>query len=268
MGSASYSKATAKNLSTHVSTHAQADVNQAANMSASANLARIDRKFNLVVFGIEECPQRTAKHDRLTHDLSKVVDILSSIDDSINSSSIKDQLRLGKYSGQSERPRAVLVRMVRAADVTCILSRKGSLHSSHSIKPDLSWEDRQKQRTLLSERWKLIDSGVLRKNIKVRSNSLLVNNALYGKLDPDSGYSFKLCDDSLEPSSPESQVANPTMHMSQDSSAATNPVHVGAGSNEDVTDNTELNGPNVQPTMPPQPSTSSSIIATVPISTS
>ena len=70
---------------------------------------------------------------------------------------------------------------------------------THSYKPDMSPEERQRESSLLRERWRLIQSGVLRNVIKIRGSHLYVNNKVYGE------YNSATC--SFEPSS--SIVLNP-----------------------------------------------------------
>ena len=52
--------------------------------------------------------------------------------------------------------------------------------SGISIKPDLTLEERKIENALLKERRKLIDSGTERKFIRIRGNSLYLNNKLHG----------------------------------------------------------------------------------------
>ena len=50
------------------------------------------------------------------------------------------------------------------------------------VKPDLSPEERLRDSILLKERWKLIEAGTMRNEIKIRKNCLYVKGTLYGKL--------------------------------------------------------------------------------------
>lgn len=56
----------------------------------------VDRKFNIVMFGIEECQVGTARYTRQSEDLEKVTAVISSVDASLSSTSVKDHFRLGK----------------------------------------------------------------------------------------------------------------------------------------------------------------------------
>ena len=99
----------------------------------------IDRKYNVVFYGIKESPVDTSKSDRLKHDLDGILTILSDINTTLTSASIKDYYRLGKYKQTSTHPRPILVKFLRAFEASLVLSNKGSLTSSAiSIKPDMT----------------------------------------------------------------------------------------------------------------------------------
>ena len=72
-----------------------------------------DRKFNLVIYG--------------KHDMDSSVTILTKINDSINSTSIRDCFRLGKYKQNQSRPRPILLKLNCAMDVATILSNRSSI---------------------------------------------------------------------------------------------------------------------------------------------
>ena len=71
-----------------------------------------DRKFNVVIYGIEECPKGTPKHERFNRDLENIT-VISSVDTdgSIQPQSIRDHFRLGKFKNSSQmqqcRPRPI-----------------------------------------------------------------------------------------------------------------------------------------------------------------
>ena len=101
-----------------------------------------DRKYNVVLYGIEECPQGASKHARLQSNLKHVVSVMSKVDNTISSESIKDCYHLGKFNPTQSLPRPVLVKFVRVSDVSSILSKKGDFGHLFSIKPDLTPEKR------------------------------------------------------------------------------------------------------------------------------
>lgn len=55
-----------------------------------------DRKFNVVVFGVDECVQGTARYACLNEDLGKVVSVLQKVHGDVKQDYIKDLIRLGK----------------------------------------------------------------------------------------------------------------------------------------------------------------------------
>ena len=141
-----------------------------------------DRKYNIVVYGIDECPKGLSKSDRFNYELTNVISTMSKIDSSINSQSIKDCFRLGKFIVQQKQPRPILVKFIRVTDVSSILSKcRNAFGSPIRIKPDMSPDERQRESSLLRERWRLIQSGVLRSVIKIRGSHLYVHNKLYGE---------------------------------------------------------------------------------------
>ena len=142
-----------------------------------------ERKYNLVISGVAEYEKGSRKLERQTKDLEKVSSILSSLFDSISSDSIKDVYRLGKYNTDDNRPRQLLVKMIRASDVTAVLTRTSSLDRSIYIRRDLPREVRVGQAVLRKERRRLIDSGVHYSDISVRGDRILVKTILYGSLD-------------------------------------------------------------------------------------
>ena len=138
-----------------------------------------DCRFNVVIYGIEECPKGTARHKCSGLDLSNVVKL---VDENINPLSIRDLHRLGKYQDNSTRPRPILTKFNRAIDVSLLLSKTGSLPNGIRIKPDMTPEERHNESVLLKERWALIQKNIDRKVIKIRGRRLFVNNKLHGEV--------------------------------------------------------------------------------------
>ena len=60
---------------------------------------------------------------RFKGDMEKVVSSLSDLDSSIGYQSIKDVYRLGRFSSDKKKPRLLLVKFIRAADVSTVLSK-------------------------------------------------------------------------------------------------------------------------------------------------
>lgn len=106
---------------------------------------------------------------------------------SIQTTSIKDLHRL---EGNEERPRALLVKMIRAADVSKILSKRQLFQSKISIRPNLPF-DRVKYETLTE--WEIVSTPrrcamQVNQDMKVEH---FINKVLHGKLDLAW---FKICE--------------------------------------------------------------------------
>ena len=168
-----------------------------------------DSKFN----GVQECPSDMSKSARFESDLSASVNVLSPLNSSIQSQSIKDCFRLGKFSSDAPRPRPILIKFVRVADVTSILSKRKNLSHPYSIKPDLSPDQRLQESILMKERWSLIQSGVSRSHIRIRGNSIYIHTKLHGKV-----LNHKFERDTQEPNSPSSRTNSPIVQQGQLSS--------------------------------------------------
>ena len=141
-----------------------------------------DSKYNVVLYGVEECRSGMYRSARLESDLTSVISVFSALESSIQSQSVKDCFRLGKFSPNASRPRPILVKFVRVADVSKIFSKRRNLSTPYFIRPDLSRSERFQQSLLMQERWNLIQSGVSRKSIRIKGNSLYVSNKLHGRV--------------------------------------------------------------------------------------
>ena len=175
----SYASATASGESTSATTA----VYQKPEVVTTKERYHLDKKFNVVIYGIKECQKGTSKHERFQSDLISVVSVLTGLDNSIQSHSVKDIYRLGKFSQHLRCPRPLLVKLIRVADVSSVLSKRGLLSHPVFIKPDLTPEEGERDSVLLKERWSLIQSGVDRRDIRIRDSRLYVKNKLYGHVN-------------------------------------------------------------------------------------
>ena len=78
--------------------------------------------------------------------------LIAALDWSAISQSIRDCYRLGKYRPLHERPHPILVQLKKTSDVSEILIKRGSVHKTTVVKPDLSPEQRKCKSTLMCER--------------------------------------------------------------------------------------------------------------------
>ena len=134
---------------------ASASVNAHTATSSSSERLAFDpeKKFNVVIYGISECPKGTSRSERLNQNLSDVVSVFSKVSSSIQPQAIKDCFRVGIFNPQSSKPRPILVKFIRIADVHCILSNRRLLSSPNFIKLDMTAEERHRESVLLKERW-------------------------------------------------------------------------------------------------------------------
>ena len=141
-----------------------------------------ERKYNIILYGLDECLKGSSRSTRLEGDLNKALTVLCKFDQSIGSHAIKDIYRLGRFSPTIRKPRPLLVKFIRVADAIRILSMRGSVNVTPIIvKPDMSPHERKNEYILLKERWSLIQSDVPRRDIKIRGHRLLVRNKLHGQ---------------------------------------------------------------------------------------
>lgn len=161
----------------------------------SAASERANRKFNIILLGIEEDPPGTSRIQRQENDAERIVSVCSQLVERISEEAIKDHFRLGKFRPGMARPRPLMVKFIRSGDANAVLSRRGSLTQSISVRPDLSPEARKSESVLMKERWSLIEKGVERSRIKIRNSTLMLDRAVYGKLD--SSQTFHLVGDAF-----------------------------------------------------------------------
>ena len=81
-----------------------------------------ERRYNLVIHGIAECPKATPRSERQKSDLASCLTVVSKLNADINTHSVRDCLRLGNYKKESSRPRPVLLKLNRSFDVSSVLA--------------------------------------------------------------------------------------------------------------------------------------------------
>ena len=164
-----------------------------------------DRRCNLVISGIPECPQGTRQTSRALLDQDSIMSILSPLCPSLAIPSIKHFLRLGKY--QPIRSRPILLKLHRPLDASVILSNVRRLSSSPgiSIRHDLSSSDREVRSILLKERRSLLSSGVKPQDVRISASRLFLRRSLHGEVV---NKSFVRVTSSTVPSSTSSSTTN------------------------------------------------------------
>ena len=160
-------------------------------LSQNAKTPDIDRKFNIILFGVSESPQGTPRYKRSESDFKEVYSLLTNLENnSVCKSLVRDCHRIGRYNSSNHRP--IHVTLGSTADVSRILSLRSSLSSHLVIKPDISPFERKVEKVLLFERWKLIQSEMECRHIKLRNSCSYANGRLYGKVI-DGSFSRSSC---------------------------------------------------------------------------
>lgn len=176
-----------------------------------------DRKFSLVLYNINESPTGTPWNTRAKNDFQSALSTLSTLLPSLSDQSICDCIRLGRYNPVKHRP--LLVKLTRSCDVNIILSSRSSLgESTISIKPVMSKHEKFTESLLLKERKSLIESGVSRKDIKIRKNQLFLRSELHGEV---SGSSLKIHNDVREVNSSASSISDTSPSLTNTSNDLT-----------------------------------------------
>ncbi len=94
-------------------------ISYAAALKSSSSVERTqpsfvnsDRKFNVVMYGTNECPEGMYKPQRVPQDHESVTDVIKTLDDTLDKQSVRDCFRLGRYSKDKQRP--ILVKLTCA----------------------------------------------------------------------------------------------------------------------------------------------------------
>ena len=149
---------------------------KAATASKNPNVA--DRRYNIVIYGIEESSSNISRINRSQSKLEKIVSVLPSV----NPTSIKDFHRLGKFKKNQDRPRPIIVKFLRILDAAAVLSNLDKISPPFSVKPDMTPEQRSIESKLLKERFNLIQQSFSRRNIKICNSRLYVSDRLYSEV--------------------------------------------------------------------------------------
>jgi len=140
-----------------------------------------NRKYNILLFGLKECAKGTNRFDHMKES-GQIVEIFCTIEKNIGPQNIWDNFRLGKYNESSSRPHPTLVKLNRSYDVSTLLAARNKLRKGLTLKPDLSPRERAIDKILMEERWKLIQAGQNRKDIKILGSKLLLKGRVHGSV--------------------------------------------------------------------------------------
>lgn len=124
----------------------------AAPPAQAMNFTKEDCKFNIIIYGIDECPEGSSRSSRQSQDLDNAISVINTLDNSIDAQSVKDFFRLGRFKVDCSRLRPITVKFIRSVDATSVISKAGSLKRPYFIKPDMSLAQRSRDASLLKVR--------------------------------------------------------------------------------------------------------------------
>ena len=108
---------------------------QASHLQASGNTKRsnsshVDKRFNIVIYGLNKCPKGSPRHIRITKDTEPACRAIKSICPDMSDFAVCDCLRIGRYSGESTRP--LVVKFTRSCDVATVCAYRHKILKSES----------------------------------------------------------------------------------------------------------------------------------------
>ena len=89
---------------------------------------RSERKINVVMYGIDECLEGMKKPQCVCQDHESVVDVIKTLDSTLDKQSVRDSFRLGRYVKEKRRP--ILVKLACASNASSVLSNHKKLFES------------------------------------------------------------------------------------------------------------------------------------------
>lgn len=111
-------------------------------------------------------------------------------DGTIQPQTIRDYFHLGKFKNSNQkqqcRPKPLIVKFIRSANVSSILSKRWSLQQPFSINLTSAIECSHDS-NLMKERWSLIQSGTDCKYIKIQNSRIYIHNELHGQINGTTG---------------------------------------------------------------------------------
>ena len=134
-------------------------------------VATHEKKLNVVLYGVQECPSGMSRSARQDSDLTNVLSVLSSIDPTIKSLLIIDCFKLGKFT-QSTHLKPNLSGLLMHPD-----SPPNDLTfplAPFLLKPHFPFQQCAQNFLLLKQGWQLIQKGIDHKFITIRGDCLYV----------------------------------------------------------------------------------------------
>ena len=118
-----------------------------------------ERKFNVVIYGVAECPNATPRPERQKSDLANCLNIVSKLNTEVPiliPSETAYALEITRDCHKLLIPIFWLLHKLNCSvDVTAILANRAGTPQGITIRPDQTKEERQQESLLLGECWKL-----------------------------------------------------------------------------------------------------------------
>jgi len=133
-------------------------------------------KYQLRLSGVPEMSSELSYVERQTSEHKYVMKVLDYLEK--KNCKITDCYRLGKFNKDRKSPRSLLLTFSSVWDRNMVLQSAKSLSSFQDkifLSPALSPADLEVEKKILRKRWQLLNDGVDKKNIKIRSLKLLVD---------------------------------------------------------------------------------------------
>jgi len=133
-------------------------------------------KYQLRLSGVPEMSSDLSYVERQTSEHNYVLKVLDYLEK--RNCKITDCYRLGKFNKDRKRPRSLLLTFSSVWDRNMVLQSAKSLSSFKDkifLSPALSPAELEVEKKILRKRWQLLNEGVEKKNIKIRSLKLLVD---------------------------------------------------------------------------------------------
>ena len=147
-----------------------------------ASVSADDCKFNVIMYGIEECKKGTPRHVWMNNDTKSTSETIQEVCPDNTCQAIRHCVRLGRYTEGRNQP--LLVKLNRSCDALSILANRHKLLQSSTpvvfTKPHQWPHERSTEATLLCQRKLLIESGTDKKDIRIRGNSIFIKKKKCG----------------------------------------------------------------------------------------
>ena len=163
----------------------QVSLSQHTDSPSNAHEQNINRfqpshhKFQIKISNIVELTSEASKFSRIEREIDYIKTIFCHL--GVDSATISDHHRLGKFSTDRSRPRDILITLTSVWDVKKILASAHKLKTFKDkifVSAGLSFDEQKLFKAILQKRYNLINGGAARQSIKIRSLKLYHNDKI------------------------------------------------------------------------------------------